>query len=527
MFLSAQSPNPIHPILIERHPSHSLHPRAIGYTPRTLEIFRTAAIADKLPPSNVVFNEIRRANIESLAGRWYEESEWTPQHVKKDEKSGDEGMEFSPTKGTAIAQDALEPILKERAVELGADIRFGTKLLSLEQNDEGVTAKVMDADRREYIIRAEYLVAADGTHSQVRESLAIRRKGQRNASPKRSVLFRADLQQYLEKGVVQFTIDWIKKHKNIFLTTYGDDRWVLVWDDEQGNNQYEEAEFQGLIEAVIGRSDIPFEIITTGRWDVNALIADRFRDGRVFLAGDAAHTLPPSRGGYGVNTGIHDGHNLAWKLAAVVSGASSPALLTTYEAERRPVALLRYQQLYARSDWAHRDDDEDALLNVYKEVGILEDSAVELGQLYRSAAVLGVGDNLPPAQRPDHWAGQPGTRVPHIPVTRNGGELASSIDLFGFSWTLIAEDERWAAAADETEQALGIRVAVVRVGQDVEFSSLNAFRETFGVGRSGASLVRPDGYIAWRVVEASAHPAKQLMDALTRVSLSVRECARR
>src|SRR3954451_23229052 len=93
-------------------------------------------------------------------------------------------------------------------------------------------------------------------------------------------------------------------------------------------------------------------VITTGRWVLSALIADRFSSGRVFLAGDAAHTLPPARGGYGANTGIEDAHNLAWKLAAVLEGKSRPELLESYDAERRPIAWLRHDQIFARQDYA-------------------------------------------------------------------------------------------------------------------------------------------------------------------------------
>ncbi|KAF2232401.1 2,4-dichlorophenol 6-monooxygenase [Viridothelium virens] len=511
MFLaSAHSPTPIQPILIERHSGHSLHPRAIGYTPRTMEIFGAAGIADQIPAAEKVFHEVRRARIESLAGKWYEETSWTPKEEGGEAEGG--GEEFSPTKGAAVAQDVLEPILRRRAVELGASVRFGTKLLGFEQDGEGVMAKVVDAEGREYSIRAQYMVAADGGRSQVREILGIQRTGRERLSVKRSVLFRADLQQYLENGISQFTIDRLREFQNIFFTTYGDGRWVLMFDDEEEDEDVNERELRKCIETAIGRSDIPIEIITTGRWEINGLVAEKFHIGRIFLAGDAAHSLPPSRGGYGVNTGIHDAHNLAWKLASVISKVSRPALLDTYDAERRPVALLRYQQHFARRDYADTDG---------KKSPILEDSAIELGQLYRSSAVLGVGDDLPVAQRPDYWKGQPGTRTPHLKITQNG-QSTSSIDLFKFNWTLIAEDERWAAAAADVELAIRSKVAFVRVGQDVEFSSRAAFHDAFGVGPSGASLVRPDGYVAWRVSEAPESPTKELVGALREVASSAK-----
>jgi hypothetical protein len=130
-------------------------------------------------------------------------------------------------------------------------------------------------------------------------------------------------------------------------------------------------------------------------WYASALIADRFLSGRVFLAGDAAHTLPPARGGYGANTGIEDSFNLAWRLASVVTGVSTPELLDSYDAERRPIAWLRHNQIFARQDYAPIATGDE------KKVSIIEDAAMELGQIYRSAAVLGAGDELPPALRPE------------------------------------------------------------------------------------------------------------------------------
>lgn len=137
------------------------------------------------------------------------------------------------------------------------------------------------------------------------------------------------------------------------------------------------------------------------------MIADRYQEGRVFIAGDAAHALPPTRGGFGANTGIADVHNLAWKLEAVLRGRSCPALLETYEAERRPVACTRLEQTFARPDYARYAKD-------FENVPLFDDAAMEYGQLYRSAGIVGAGDELPAAAPPNVWKGQPGTRAPHV-----------------------------------------------------------------------------------------------------------------
>jgi hypothetical protein len=367
----------------------------------------------------------------------------------------------------------MEPFLRDKARELGADIRMSTRMLEFSQDDDGVTA-IVQGDGEPYQIRAGYLVAADGHRSPIREALGITRTGRGFMHTSRSVLFRAPLDEYLKDGIGQFVVDGVG-----FLTTYGDGRWVLMLDDRE----YTEAELLARIHRAIGLDDVEVEIITTGRWTISAGVADQFSKGRIFLAGDAAHTLPPSRGGFGANVGIEDAHNLAWKLAAVLNGESRPSLLDTYDAERRPVASLCHQQIFARNDGHNRDGQpEDAPL--------YDNNAMHFGVLYRSAAVLDAGPELPPAQLPEQWNGQPGTRAPHAWIAPG----KSTLDLFGRGWVLVADHPQW----EEATQGLGVRYE--RVEQ----------LDVFGLSEKGASLVRPDGYIAWRSTDLPDDPAGAL-----------------
>jgi putative polyketide hydroxylase len=272
----------------------------------------------------------------------------------------------------------------------------------------------------------------------------------------------------------------------------------------------DESTLLSAIERAIGRSDLPIEILTTGRWELSAQITDQFAAGRVFLAGDAAHTLPPTRGGFGANTGIHDAHNLAWKLAAVLSGASTPKLLDSYHAERHPVAWGRLEQTFARPDYAAHGPE------IAKGVAILDDSAMEFGQIYRSSAVLGAGAELPTAARPDEWAGQPGTRAPHLWLDREDQRI-STLDLFGRGWVLITLDERWADAGARTALELGIDLTSTHFTNPAD---RQAVRDAFGLGSSGASLIRPDGFVAWRSTELTENPGNRLREALVAVSSS-------
>ena len=496
-------------ILVERHAGSSPHPRAIGYTERTMELLRAVGLGDKIPQAPANFRLIRK-KVASLAGEWFTDSSWTPDESSK-RSASKEAIEYSPVRGAAIAQDRIEPILRERARELGADIRLNTQFVRLEQDAHGVTALLhRREDGSEYAIRAAYLIAADGGESPIREQLGLARHGRGYMRTVRSVLFKAPLEEYLASGAMQFEIE--QPDFKAFLTTYNDGRWVLMFEDDQDR---EEDDLRQSIMRAIGRSDLPVEIITTGRWELGALITDRFASGRAFLAGDSAHTLPPTRGGYGANTGIHDAHNLAWKLAAVLSGKSSPLLLDTYDAERRPVAWTRHQQIFARPDYQGEANGRVVI------DPIIDDAAMELGQIYRSTAVLDAAADLPVAQRPDLWAGQPGTRAPHLWVTIDGERL-STLDLLQHSWVLFAEDAEWADAAKQASNVTGVEVDCLRFGHGGHLPEIAAFRAAYGVSRGGASLIRPDGFIAWRSVDLPDDPAHVLTSALAAVSCALR-----
>jgi putative polyketide hydroxylase len=543
-------------VLVEKHPGSSPHPRAIGFTTRTLELLRAVGIGARIPEVPLGHVRPRRVAVESLAGKWSAEAAWTPGEPAASASADPPRPAWgdSPCTGAGIAQDRLESILRDRAIELGADVRLNTELTSFAQDADGVVASLRTRDGRAYTLRADYLIAADGHSSPIREALGIGRRGHGFMQVVRSVLFRAALDEYLNAGISQFELD--QPGLKGMLTTYRDGRWLLMFSDDE---ERDEATLRAKVVQAIGRSDLDVELITTGRWVLSALIADRFSStsGRVFLAGDAAHTLPPARGGYGANTGIEDAFNLAWKLAAVTSGVSTPALLETYDAERRPIAWLRHDQIFARRDYAAWATDDE------KKVAIIEDDAMELGQLYRSTAVIGAGEELPSALRPERWAGQPGTRAPHLWGSTRG-EQVSTLDLLQRDWMLVTEDGRWCDAAALAGAQWGIRLESLHIGGavgdvgpslspptfgaqtltldtpieqivaepeakivlDANLPAIRrheAFRRAFGIGPAGASLVRPDGYVAWRSIGLPTDPAAALAAALCQVACPVRQ----
>jgi putative polyketide hydroxylase len=504
MFLAWQK---VPVILIEKHTASSKHPRAMGYPSRTMEIYRAVGIEDQIPQASAHFS-LRRATVESLAGKWISETAWTPEQKRKQEAPK---VEYSPCIGAAIAQDKLEPILRNKALELGADLRLGTELLHFDQDEKEVTAYVRERESgREYTIKAEYMIATDGNTSPIREALNIGRKGIGNLQVMRSVLFKAPLDEYLASGVSQFEIE--QPDLKAFLTTYRDSRWVLMFKDDIERNETQLIED---IKKAIGKDDIPIEIITTGRWDLSALITDEFKKGRIFLAGDAAHTLPPTRGGFGANTGIQDVHNLAWKLKSVISGTANPKLLDTYHKERQPISWVRYQQMFARPDYAVYAKEEEL-----KNLTLYDDVSMELGQIYRSEAIIANNENLPDAMLPNQWNGQPGTRAPHIWMMKDNKKI-SSLDLFQNGWVLLTANEAWNEASLKVNDILKVELKGIKIGSDIKVQDTNAFRTLFGIGDSGATLIRPDGYIAWRSAEEVVNHEQLLLEIVKQASFAI------
>ncbi|MBR7779323.1 FAD-dependent monooxygenase [Undibacterium rugosum] len=483
-------------ILVDKHAGSSPHPRAMGYTETTLEHYRMVGIANRIPQTPPEFR-LRRVTVANLADEWQGEHAWTPGEADK-HNSG-----LSPNTGAAIAQDKLEPILRNAALELGAELRLGTELLDFEDHGGEIIARLRDRNNgQEYTISADYLIATDGADSAIRERLGIVREGVGHVQTVRSVLFTCpEADQYLARGAQQFEIE--QENFRAFLTTYNDSRWLLMFVDD---NERSEDELRAAIRQALGR-DMAFDIITTGRWEMAGRIATQYKKGRVFLAGDAAHQLPPTRGGFGANTGIDDVWNLAWKLQRVLDGISDASLLDTYDAERRPIGWLRHQQTFSRPDYAKWVNSD------FKADPLFRNDAMELGQLVRSSAVIGAGSELPAAATPLEWAGQPGTRAPHVWLTNTAGERISSLDLFGLEFVLLAETSAWREAAD------ALKLKLVCIGKDVHFLEPETFAATFGIPPHGAVLVRPDGIIAWRSNNtAQAGGANELKLALTQVA---------
>jgi hypothetical protein len=275
---------------------------------------------------------------------------------------------------------------------------------------------------------------------------------------------------------------------------------------------------QEMIRLALGKSDLDISVVDIADWKPIQRVADRFQEGRIFLVGDAAHTMPPYLG-LGVNTAIQSAQNLGWKLAAVIRGQARPKLLATYQTERRPVGLLAAQQsmvgsgaiLFGKEITEARGS---VLPDLQEQLSIMYPI---VGYRYRSEAILGDGA-VTSAQdgiellKPLELNGLPGTRVPHLWVEREGQRI-STLDLLDGRFVLLAgpDGASWQKAASGVVASLGIELAAYRVGLDGDLRDLEQTWQTkMGISAEGVVLVRPDGFVAWRSSILPTNPVQQL-----------------
>lgn len=478
------------PLVVERRQRGSALPRAAHFHLRTLELFRAAGIEDEVKAQSLAEFLPDGAIIEreSLAG---------PKRADII-ASLNEGVEaLSPCRRLFINQSSLEPILRRHAEAHGVEFLDGHEIGAVQQDASGVSVSARDVlSGAERHLDAAYLVAADGGHSIVRERLGIPWEGRGAFSNSITIYFAADLSSYL--GVHPASVTYINNDRlgGIFrLARDGRSGFLIVntiGDPTRDRNadvarDVSETRLIELVRSGVGVADLPVRIESVSRWRATAQIARHFREGRIFLVGDAAHVMPPN-GGFGGNTGIHDAHNLAWKLASVLKGIAGPRLLDTYEAERRPVAKFTAEQAYTRYVRRTAPYLSDSDLPP-----LAPDFDIELGYIYRSAGILSEAGHTVIHGDPHQAAGRPGTRAPHLWLERDGERL-SSLDLYGNAPVLLAgpRGAPWCQAA-----ATFPLLTFHRIGIDLTDPD-DRFTEVLGLSPSGAALIRPDGFIAWR-----------------------------
>nr|ASA49574.1 hydroxylase [Actinoallomurus sp.] len=513
----------IRSLLVERRPQTSTLTRATGVHARSMELFRQAGIE----------KDIRAAGLRLVPKEVFEQGKApkgaipriilrAPSLARLDEsqviETGEQfSLDLTPAPPAWCGQDLLEPLMLRAARDAGADVRFGTALESFTADDDGVTAVIRDvATERETRVRADYLIAADGNRSPIREQLGIGRTGKGLLQRMISVVFHADLREVI--GDRKFILTFIANEdiQGVAVCLDGANRWMF-WTGYTPESGVIPADFDTercaeMVRAAIGRPDHEIDIEGTFPWEAAHFISDSFRAGRVFLVGDAAHLHPPD-GSFGANAGIQDGHNLAWKLAAVLHGTAGPGLLDSYDTERRPVGAATADQAYLR---------EQNRATAYRHPGFRSFPIVIIGYRYYSSAVVpetpgAAGDALPEEL---DLSGRPGTRVPHIWL-RRGDERVSTVDLPDGGFVLLTggSADDWAAAAAEVSTGTGVPVRWAGIGGgdlDTEEPGVD-WAGRLGIHPDGALLVRPDGFVAWRAEKAPDEPVEALREVLDQI----------
>lgn len=498
-------------LAIERLRNVSPLPRAAHFHMRTLELFRACGIEEEVIAQSLKEFEPEGAvaAFDTLAGK----------QIAAFVPSLNEGVEaVSPSRRLFITQPGLEPILSRRAERASALVEDGSELVGIDQDDDGVTATVRDTDTgAERRLHSNYLVGADGGHSTVRELLKIPFEGRGVFSNSITIYFEADVAplmvgrnvsvQYIINPQLSGFFRLDKDHKSGFLcvNTVGD---TSKPEASNAAADISEPRLIELVRAGIGVPDMPVKITGVARWRSVSDVARRYQSGRVFLAGDAAHVMPPN-GGFGGNTGIHDAHNLAWKLAYVLRGMAGPGLLATYEAERRPVGKFTVEQAFAR--YVTRSA---TYLGAMDYEPVAHDFDIEVGYLYRSPSILSEPGEIKLHELPSDSFGRPGSRAPHLWIERDGRRI-STLDLFGTNFTLLAAagGEAWTEA---TRTIRNPAIDAYLFGRDVQDPE-HRFAKLYGITSSGATLVRPDGFVAWRADTMSDAANEVLTEVLNKL----------
>jgi 2-polyprenyl-6-methoxyphenol hydroxylase-like FAD-dependent oxidoreductase len=421
------------------------------------------------------------------------------------------------------AQDDLEPVLRAHAESLAPGrLRFSTELIDFRQDAEHVGATLRE-DGDETTVRARYLVAADGARSRVREALGIAMQGTAGLYRSINVLLRADLTPWVADRPAALYFIEQPGLKATFLTINGVNRWGFLINNLPLNgaaDEYSAERCAAIIRQAAGVPDLDVEILGAVPWVAAAQVAERYRDGRVFLAGDAAHHMPPT-GGFGMNTGVQDVHNLAWKLHAVLRGWAGPELLASYEDERLPYGRAITEQSLANARSLGRGESLDPAApaaGMLARPEFLNELGMIFGASYTSSAI--VPDGTPPVVVANPVTdyvptARPGARAPHVWLERDGSRL-STLDLFGHGFVLLTgAGAAWREAAEGVAMDLGVPLAAFAVGLGGDLGDPDKrWAAAYGVGSDGAVLVRPDGHVGWRSSAGPSQPRAQVARAL-------------
>jgi 2-polyprenyl-6-methoxyphenol hydroxylase-like FAD-dependent oxidoreductase len=495
-------------LLVEQGDGSIAHPRANAENARTMEFFRRWGIADAVReagtpedyPHTVLY-------LTALTGF----------EIARIERPGHGGRApgaVSPERPQRCNQLWLDPILRARAEGFpGVEVRLNCRFESFEQNDDGVIATVHDLVTGKYQrVAADYLVACCGGHSSIPKTLGIEMQGNPTLEYNLNIFFRTPaLWEQHDKG--KAALHFFADAQGIWRTLVqldGRELWRLTLNGKPYFDNAETLDASEFIAGVVGKP-VPHEVVSALRWIARDLVADRYRVGRVFLAGDAAHQNTPS-GGFGLNTGMGDAADLGCKLAAVIEGWGGSGLLDAYERERRPVAERIVKQaagnfMRDRRRPSHPKIAEDSAEGeharramgeaiVASQTSVYLTDGTALGYVYDPSPICWT-DGTPPQQhsiRDYRPTTRPGARAPHawLPDGR------STLDLYGRGFVLLR-------LGDDAPNEAELASAFARRGVPLAIATINDLSICELYERRFV-LVRPDGHVAWRGDAMPADP---------------------
>ncbi|MFI9616482.1 FAD-dependent monooxygenase [Streptomyces sp. NPDC052023] len=525
-------------VVVEQHEGINPHPRAHVVNTRSMELLRQWGISEAVQDDAV--DPQRMLNIlwkDTLAGEEFGRVSLTDAA----EEEILHRLAASPVMAASCAQDRVQQHLLDAVMAQGlTDVRFATRATEVEQHTDGVRVTVEDAAGRRGM-HAQYLVAADGAHSRTREQAGVRWTGGRTISQQINIYFHADLSPWTEESPAAIVWTVNSKAGGVFISMDGERRWTFNRNVDlavESLADYSPQRCADLLRAASGIADLEPEVRAVGPWVLSTQAADRYRNGRIMLVGDAAHCFPPT-GGFGMNTGLADADNLGWKLAAVINGWAPVRLLDTYETERRPVALsnaehsvsnalrlaetglgpagaevvARLESDHAPTRAAERERLGSAIPAQRRHFDALNQ---EIGYSYEHSPLV-TGDGTPAPRGADPArdytpSARPGSRLAHAWIEHRGTP-ASTLDLLGPGFTLLTgpDGDPWVRVLEKCRSAVPARALVI--GDDIA-DPTGACLPLFGIGSDGAVLVRPDGHVAWRAAGLDDSTVTDLVAAL-------------